>query len=225
MDPSEFERGIGPEAVAASTTDELCRLAYSLGASFADPNPLDLDFRALDPRTSIASAHDAGVGGGLSELYVAGVLGFTRDVLINERSPHYRLASTHGLIDQYLEFFEITPDGPDLLKYALAFGTALSLYFKSDGERHVLSALARMRTLRVMRSAASATRPDQAAPAKVMIEKLQKIWKEEEHERLTGLYGTYMLFKTWSLPGEIGGVPERDPGEAQQERATAESFA
>jgi hypothetical protein len=62
---------------------------------------------------------------------------------------------------------------------------ALSLYFKSDGERHVLSALARMRTLRVMRSVASMARPDQDAPAKVMVEKLQKIWKEEEHERLT----------------------------------------
>ena len=129
--------------------------------------------------------------------------------------------STRGLIEQYVTYFDIRPDGLDILKYALAFGMALSLYFKRDGERHVLSALARMRTLRVMRSAASATRPDQAAPAKVMVEKLQKIWKEEEHERLTGLYGTYMLFKTWSLPGEIGGIPAQEKDDGQPDRAPA----
>ena len=198
MDIFDFERGVGPMAVAASKTSDFCRLIFVLGNAFADPKPLDLDFRALNAHTSLSSADDAGAGGTLTELYMAGVMGFTKDALINRASAHYRLASTRGLIEQYVNYFDVSSDGLDILKYALAFGMALSLYFKSDGERHVLSALARMRTLRVMRSAASATRPDQAAPAKVMVKKLQKIWKEEEHERLTGLFGTYMLFKTWS---------------------------
>lgn len=219
MDPSDFERGIGPHAVAASATNDFCRLMHTLGFSFADPTPLDLDFRALNSRSSIFNAEDAGAAGTLTELYMAGVMGFTKDALINEASPHYRLASTRGLIEQYLNYFDIPSDGLDVLKYSLAFGMALSLHFKTNGERHVLSALARMRTLRVMRTAASVARPDQAAPAKVMVEKLQKIWKEEEHERLTGLFGTYMLFKTWSLPGEVGGLPARGRGDEEPERA------
>ncbi|WP_431263509.1 hypothetical protein ACQ859_26695 [Roseateles chitinivorans] len=221
MDSSEFERGVGPLTVAASETSEFCRLIFVLGNAFADPVPLALDFHALNAHTSISNADDAGAAGTLTELYMAGVMGFTKDALITEASPHYKLASTWGLIEHYLEYFEIPPNGPDVLKCALAFGMALSLYFKKDGERHVLSALARMRTLRVMRSAASAARPDQAAPAKVMVEKLQKIWKEEEHERLTGLFGTYMLFKTWSLPGESGGIPAQEQDDGQPSRAPA----
>ncbi|WP_431260874.1 hypothetical protein ACQ86G_12645 [Roseateles chitinivorans] len=219
MDPSDFERGLGPVAVAVAETSDFCRLMYMLANSFADPEPLDLDFRALNSRSSIFNADDAGAGGALPELYVAGVLGFTRDVLTNEANPHYMLASTEGLVRHYVEFFEVVPDGLDLLKYSLAFGVALSMYFKNDSERHILSALARMRTLRVMCSAASDLRPDQAAPAAVMVAKLQKAWKEEEHERLTGLYGTYMLFKTWSLPGEIGGTPAQERDEGQPDRA------
>lgn len=185
MNPLDLERGLGPEAVAAAATNEFCRLMYVLAGTFADPTPLDLDFRALNARLSIFNAEDAGAAGTLTDLYTAGVIGFTRDVLINKDSPHYELASTHGLVDQYLDYFDIDRDGPDMLKYSLAFGMALSLFFKSNGERLILSALARMRTLRVMRSLAAEARPDQAAPARVMVEKLQKIWKEEEHERLT----------------------------------------
>jgi hypothetical protein len=219
MDISDFERGVGPLTVAASEASDFCRLIFILGNAFADPMPLALDFRALNAHTSIVNADDAGAAGTLTELYMAGVMGFTKDALLTETSPHYKLASTWGLIEHYLEYFGIAPDGLDVLKCTLAFGMALSLYFKNDGERHILSALARMRTLRVMRCAASEARPDQAAPAKVMVEKLQKIWKEEEHERLTGLFGTYMLFKTWSLPGEVGGIPAREQGDEEPERA------
>jgi hypothetical protein len=217
MDPTDFERGIGPVAVAVAATSDFCRLMYMLANSFADPEPLDLDFRALNSRSSVFNAEDAGAGGTLPELYVAGVLGFTREVLTNEASPHYMLASTEGLVLHYLEFFEVVSDGLDLLKYSLAFGAALSRYFKNDSERHILSALARMRTLRVMCSAASDLRPDQAAPAAVMVAKLQKAWKEEEHERLTGLFGTYMLFKTWSLPGEVSDARRREQTGEQSE--------
>lgn len=139
-----------------------------------------------------------GPGPSLPYLYHANVKGFAGEVLSPE-SKYYLLGGMLYEVNAYLQYFDVRPNGPDILKHALGFGLALHSYLEEAGERHIIRALVLMRTIRVMNALAALNRADGTAPPMVMVRKIMKVWRNDHHVKMLGSYGTYMMFKTWSL--------------------------
>jgi len=169
-----------------------------LGVAFLDWKQLLQDFDALYKGRDIDDPEFAGVGVGLVDLYQADVESFCK-AIEDPHSEFFLLRNAVGRVDDYLKYFDVTPNGPDVLKYALAFGCALEKYLEHHGQRPMIGALVRMRTLHILRVLSGLHCPRKVVPPRVMFDKIRKVWRHGDEDKLLGLHGTYMVFKTWSL--------------------------
>ena len=179
-------------------------LEYLLEA-FADESDgkIELDLQAVARGSASFREELCSAGFGVTEIYQAHLLRFKDVVLRDPSSPHYLLKSATQAIARYLRCFEVTPNGPDALKYTMGLGYALSTFLEPMAEQQQVAALSRMRTLRVMRDLSAAEREDGTALSATMMKKLQRMWCQgsAEGRNAFGIYGTYMIFKSWSMPG------------------------
>lgn len=172
--------------------------------NFADAKSTRQDFDCIYPGKDIDDQEYIGAGLALPVLYQAGVEGFIQKVLNDQGSPYYRLRAISSQITKYMNYFDDRPDGPDLMKYFLGFGLCLDHYLKSGADRPIVRMLARMRTVRMLHVIAAMSRPDGLEPPSVMTRKLLRIWQELDNDTaLMGKYGTYLVYKTWSLGGAV----------------------
>lgn len=183
----------------AGNQTQFQQLLQGIVTDFADPQPLVLEFDFLEPGRDLFDPDFIGAGATVPELYAANMKGFVDEVLGSAGSPYYHLANMAAEVATYLKRFDVIPHGPDIMKYTLAFGVAFERYMREKGERPLMWQFARMRTLRLMRGAAASCRADGAAAPVVMVRKVMRSWKEEQTHRDLGAYGTYMIFKAWSL--------------------------
>lgn len=185
---------------SAGSPEAFSQLLSLIASGFADPVPIEADFQVLYPGRDWRDPDFIGAGATLHELYMANVEGFVTEVVDRQDSRFYQLQSISRAVNRYLQQFDVQPCGPDLLKYTLGFGLCFDAYMADRAERPIVRMLGRMRTIRLMNAAAGLTRSDQQGPPVVMVRKVLRIWQDVDgRDGLLGRYGTYMVFKTWSL--------------------------
>lgn len=174
-------------------------LLATISRDFADNADVARSFAMVYPDRDINDQEIVGNNVPLAELVAANVGAYASEVLCNTQSKHYMLRDMNPVIQTYLRTFDVIANGPDLLKYTLAFGMGLEEYTKKKGERPIVTKIIRVQTLRRLRTVAGITRADRIPPPVVMARKIFKVWNDDRQVDILGLYGTYMVFKTWSL--------------------------
>ena len=168
-------------------------------SSFADSADVERCYRIACPNRAIDDQEVVGITYPLEELVLRNLEAYSKEVLSNPSSPHYMLKDVIPFIEKYMTWFDVTPSGPDLLKYTLAFGLGLEAYTKKTAERPIVTKIVQIQTVRRVRTVAGLARADQVPPPATMAKKILKVWNEERRGELLGQYGTYVAFKTWSL--------------------------
>lgn len=182
-----------------ATASHFLVLLQVLIQAFGDPSLVEKDFQALYPDKDMNDQEFRGAGPTLPELYVADLSGFADEILSKQNGEYYLLNCASDSVNGYLKYFDVKAKGPDALKHAMQFGFYFERYLAKVAERPIIAALARMRMIRVLHALSGQHRQDLRSPPIVMVRKILKVWKNENQEQLLGWYGTYMLFKTWSL--------------------------
>ena len=182
----------------------------ALLAGFGDVKGIIEAFQILYPNEKPNYVEALGVGATIEELVVAQFEAFTNAILVDENSPHYLLRSIEEHVEQYLTMFDVTSNGADLLKYICAFGYVFEKYASANGERHLVGAVIRLNTVRYLCSMAAARHPSGLRPPEVMVNKVFKVWKEDQQMKTLGKYGTYMMFKAWAI-GPVAQVAQITP--------------
>lgn len=182
-------------------------------ASFADEKGVREVFDMLCPGQNYSHPDLVGMGMTVDELIYGYVHGFAHEML-DPKSPHYNGKSLTDHVNTYLRYFDVKPDGGDVLKYICAFGYELERKVRAQGERELVCSLIRMNTLRMLRNV-TAIRAGHRLPER-MLQKIYKIWIDNKVVEMMGMYGTYMLFKTWTkLPAHMRPAPADIPSVAE----------
>ncbi|MFL9942913.1 hypothetical protein [Paraburkholderia graminis] len=165
---------------------------------FSDPHGIAEVFGILYPGHTPDFVDVVGMGPHADELMVSHVRAFFNEAK-NPDSRHHMFKSVTAHVGDYLTKFDVKPNGPDVFKFICGFAYELERFSSRLGERHLVTAMIRVNTVRMLRNAAEMKHPQHAQIPDVMLRKLFNVWKEDEQAQLLGRYGTYMLFKTWSL--------------------------
>lgn len=165
---------------------------------FVDPDGIEEVFNLMCPGLAMNDPDIVGMGNHADALIIGYAEGFVKEL----RDPESKFYAANGLlrqVDRYLDYFDVTANGPDLLKYICAFGAEFERYLTEAGERELVKMLVRFSTVRLLRIVAAANRPDGTPPPEMMVKKIYKVRKLNADEVKLGRYGMYMTFKTWAL--------------------------
>jgi len=173
----------------------------SIYVGFADDVGVHQVFEMLYPNYSYKHPDVVGMGMPVDELVFGYVHGFYKEVQ-DVSSPHYMFKSLDNHVNAYLKRFDVKPEGADVLKYICAFGYELEQSIRAKGERELVCTMIRLNTIRLLRAAAGLKTG--CKPPERMVQKIFKIWRDNDAMELLGKYGTYMMFKTWTkLPAQV----------------------